>query len=167
MTVILNQETYNKLINIQKEFDSRVPEYLLPNIKVAYFVEFMEFQNTLEYFKAWKKNKGKPKDVQLDELADLLAFGTSMTAYHDIEYMEEVFTKFDGESTAREGFTTEGILSECSFLIQLLDEVEGPEHVAFMAIPISIAYDMFTVEELLEAYYNKMDINHSRQDNNY
>lgn len=32
----------------------------------------------METFKNWKKKPGKPLDVQLDELADMLAFGLSI-----------------------------------------------------------------------------------------
>ena len=37
-----------------------------------------EWFNTLETFKNWKKKPGKPLEVQLDELADMLAFGLSI-----------------------------------------------------------------------------------------
>ena len=54
-------------------------QHLIYDSKIAYVVEFFEWFNTLETFKNWKKKPGKPLDVQLDELADILAFGLSIT----------------------------------------------------------------------------------------
>ncbi|KMS39558.1 dUTPase, partial [Staphylococcus aureus] len=56
--------------------------------------EFFEWFNTLETFKNWKKKPGKPLDVQLDELADMLAFGLSI-ANQQADNMEEILGYLD------------------------------------------------------------------------
>ncbi|NGS86937.1 dUTPase, partial [Staphylococcus aureus] len=69
--------------------------------KVAYVVEFFEWFNTLETFKNWKKKPGKPLDVQLDELADMLAFGLSI-ANQQSDDMEEILD-----------YVEDGIFTDC------------------------------------------------------
>lgn len=78
MTNTLTIDQLQELLQIQKEFDDRIPTLNLRDSKIAYVVEFFEWFNTLETFKNWKKKPGKPLDVQLDELADMLAFGLSI-----------------------------------------------------------------------------------------
>ncbi|HDJ7404556.1 TPA: dUTPase, partial [Staphylococcus aureus] len=78
MNNTLTIDQLQELLQIQKEFDDRIPTLNLRDSKIAYVVEFFEWFNTLETFKNWKKKPGKPLDVQLDELADMLAFGLSI-----------------------------------------------------------------------------------------
>lgn len=70
MTNTLTVKQLEELLTIQKEFDDRIPTLNLQDSKIAYVVEFFEWFNTLETFKNWKKKRGKPLEVQLDELAD-------------------------------------------------------------------------------------------------
>ena len=74
MTNQVTENQLQELLQIQKNFDSRIPTLNLQDSKIAYVVEFFEWFNTLETFKNWKKKPGKPLDIQLDELADMLAF---------------------------------------------------------------------------------------------
>lgn len=162
MTVLLTKERYRKLLETQDAFDSRVPEYNIENIKIAYLVEFFEWWNTLETFKSWKQNKGKPKHVQLDELADLLAFGLSMQNYqsgisgaHEINSEKWDMRKFDNNN----------FLNDIETVIHALKyEIDYSIHVF---LPVAIAFVYYTVEELLKAYEAKMIVNHERQDNKY
>lgn len=162
MTVLLKKERYRKLLETQAAFDDRVPEYNIENIKIAYLVEFFEWWNTLEIFKSWKTNKGKPKHVQLDELADLLAFGLSMQNYqsgldlvHDITSAEYNIRKFDNSNFLNDiGTLVKGLKYEPDFCIHVF-------------LPVAIASIYYTVEELLNAYETKMLVNHQRQDNKY
>ncbi|EVA03855.1 phage dUTPase, partial [Staphylococcus aureus M0508] len=94
MTNTLTIDQLQELLQIQKEFDDRIPTLNLQDSKVAYVVEFFEWFNTLETFKNWKKKPGKPLDVQLDELADMLAFGLSI-ANQQADNMEEILGYLD------------------------------------------------------------------------
>src|SRR5699024_6245817 len=85
MANTITVDQLKELLQIQKDFDSRIPTLNLQDSKVAYVVEFFEWFNTLETFKNWKKNPGKPLDVQLDELADMLAFGLSIANQSDVK----------------------------------------------------------------------------------
>ena len=84
MTNTLTIDQLQELLQIQKEFDDRIPTLNLRDSKIAYVVEFFEWFNTLETFKNWKKKPGKPLDVQLDELADMLAFGLSIANQQEV-----------------------------------------------------------------------------------
>ncbi|MCD0971464.1 dUTPase, partial [Staphylococcus aureus] len=97
----LTIDQLQELLQIQKEFDDRIPTLNLQDSKVAYVVEFFEWFNTLETFKNWKKKPGKPLDVQLDELADMLAFGLSI-ANQQSDDMEEILD-----------YVEDGIFTDC------------------------------------------------------
>ncbi len=87
MTNTLTVDQLQELLQIQKKFDDRIPTLNLQDSKIAYVVEFFEWFNTLETFKNWKQKPGKPLDVQLDELADMLAFGLSIVNQQADEYL--------------------------------------------------------------------------------
>ena len=89
MNNTLTVEQLKELLQTQKNFDNRIPTLNLQDSKIAYVVEFFEWFNTLETFKNWKKKPGKPLDVQLDELADMLAFGLSITHQLNLDVTEE------------------------------------------------------------------------------
>lgn len=57
MTNQLTLEQLKELLQIQKDFDSRIPTINLQDSKIAYVVEFFEWFNTLETFKTGKRNQ--------------------------------------------------------------------------------------------------------------
>ncbi|HDJ7517400.1 TPA: dUTPase, partial [Staphylococcus aureus] len=155
-----------KLLQIQKEFDDRIPTLNLRDSKIAYVVEFFEWFNTLETFKNWKKKPGKPLDVQLDELADMLAFGLSIANQQadDTEeildyvedgifddYIDSVEIDFNDSDTVDEFMSDIGELYNSWFSINLF-------------LPFAIAIQYYTIDQLITAYKKKMKRNHERQD---
>ncbi|HHU6749855.1 TPA: dUTPase [Staphylococcus pseudintermedius] len=162
MTNQLTVEQLQELLQIQKEFDDRIPTLNLQDSKIAYVVEFFEWFNTLETFKNWKKKRGKPLEVQLDELADLLAFGLSIanqiseTAEEIIEAIEEYFDTFDFKDNR----------SAIDMIICVPEIVFGVNYFERMlvALAINIARDIYTIDDLITAYKKKMERNHARQD---
>ncbi|EVQ44881.1 dUTPase, partial [Staphylococcus aureus] len=90
MTNILTADQLQELLQIQKEFDDRIPTRNLNDTVASMIIEFVEWINTLEFFKNWKKQPGKPLDTQLDEIADYLAFSLQLTlTIVDEEDLEE------------------------------------------------------------------------------
>ncbi len=158
MTNQLTVEQLKELLQIQKEFDDRIPTLNLQDSKVAYVVEFFEWFNTLETFKNWKKKPGKPLDVQLDELADMLAFGLSVANQTDIDLKElkkslpNVEKKFDYKTSLIMDAFMEDVVNFG------LDEENA------VLLPLNIAYNLYTLEQLITAYKKKMERNHARQD---
>ncbi|EGQ0375742.1 dUTPase [Staphylococcus pseudintermedius] len=161
MTNTLTVEQLQELLKIQKEFDDRIPTLNLQDSKIAYVVEFFEWFNTLETFKNWKKKRGKPLEVQLDELADLLAFGLSIanqigeTAEEIIEAIEEYFDTFDFKDNQ----------STIDLIICVPEIVFGVNYFERMlvALAINIARDIYTIDDLIAAYKKKMERNHARR----
>ncbi|EIS6533705.1 dUTPase [Staphylococcus pseudintermedius] len=162
MTNQLTVDQLEELLTIQKDFDDRIPTLNLDDSKIAYVVEFFEWFNTLETFKNWKKKPGKPLETQLDELADLLAFGLSIanqigeTAEEIIEAIEEYFDTFDFKDNQ---FTIDMIICvpEVVFGVNYFERI-------FVALAINIARDIYTIDNLITAYKKKMERNHARQD---
>ena len=160
MTNNITKEQINDLLKIQKEFDDRIPTLNLQDSKVAYVVEFFEWFNTLETFKNWKKKPGKPLDVQLDELADLLAFGLSIANQLDVS---------NKESKNIIGMIENSFNSSKSATSYMDDICSGVYHdwlmlENYVSLPIGLGKQFYTIDQLITAYKQKMERNHARQD---
>lgn len=154
----LTTDQLKELLEIQKEFDSRIPTLNLQDSKVAYVVEFFEWFNTLETFKNWKKKPGKLLDVQLDELADMLAFGLSIANQSGVsvktleESLPNVERDFDYKTS--------------DIMYALIEDISnfGLGEEDPVLLPLNIAYNLYTIDQLITAYKKKMERNHARQD---
>ncbi|PCF64462.1 dUTPase [Staphylococcus pseudintermedius] len=169
MTNTLTVDQLQELLQIQKEFDDRISTLNLQDSKIAYVVEFFEWFNTLETFKNWKKNPGKPLDVQLDELADMLAFGLSIanqvgtTAKELKEVMEQIYNHEDfdgGKFNFKDAKFAESVIVGITEVV--FEEIYNDKELAILVI--DIARDIYTVDDLITAYKKKMERNHARQD---
>ncbi|WP_117216991.1 dUTP diphosphatase, partial [Staphylococcus aureus] len=115
--------------------------------------------NTLETFKNWKKKPGKPLDVQLDELADMLAFGLSIANQQEVTNEKLEY----GLSTLRkDGY----LYNESQSVWDFMSDVSnvGLEPLSAVIIPLDIAYNLYSIDQLIDAYKKKMKRNHKRQD---
>ncbi len=155
----LTVDQLQELLQIQKEFDDRIPTLNLGDSKIAYVVEFFEWFNTLETFKNWKKKPGKPLDVQLEELADMLAFGLSIANQQEVTNEKLEY----GLSTLRkDGY----LYNESQSVWDFMSDVSnvGLEPLSAVIIPLDIAYNLYSIDQLIDAYKKKMKRNHKRQD---
>ncbi|MDT1919629.1 dUTP diphosphatase [Staphylococcus aureus] len=155
----LTVDQLQELLQIQKEFDDRIPTLNLGDSKIAYVVEFFEWFNTLATFKNWKKKPGKPLDVQLDELADMLAFGLSIANQQEVTNEKLEY----GLSTLRkDGY----LYNESQSVWDFMSDVSnvGLEPLSAVIIPLDIAYNLYSIDQLIDAYKKKMKRNHERQD---
>lgn len=157
MTNTLTVDQLQELLKIQKEFDDRIPTLNLQDSKIAYVVEFFEWFNTLETFKNWKKKPGKPLDVQLDELADMLAFGLSIANQTNvnIEELEPLLPNWESEFNYKNS----------NIIYDFMEDVTnfGIEEENAVILPFNIAYNLYSIDQLITAYKNKMERNHARQ----
>lgn len=163
MTNTLTVDQLQELLQIQKEFDDRIPTLNLQDSKVAYVVEFFEWFNTLETFKNWKKKPGKPLDVQLDELADILAFGLSIANQQGFEeYDRDLFF----ESFDEEYFLDFPYLRNQDMIYDMMSEFYDDDLTSIrrLVIVFKIAEQLYTIDQLIDAYKKKMKRNHERQD---
>ena len=169
MTNTITVDQLKELLQIQKDFDSRIPTLNLQDSKVAYVVEFFEWFNTLETFKNWKKNPGKPLDVQLDELADMLAFGLSIVNQQErdeilIESIVDAVLKDNkphGEFDFSKPDVTKTMVTGIPEVIMENSEVSK---LYALALPFGLAIQYYTIDQLITAYKKKMRVNHARQD---
>ncbi len=146
----LTVDQLQELLQIQKEFDDRIPTLNLGDSKIAYVVEFFEWFNTLETFKNWKKKPGKPLDVQLDELADMLAFGLSIANQQEVTNEKLEY----GLSTLRkDGY----LYNESQSVWDFMSDVSnvGLEPLSAVIIPLDIAYNLYSIDQLIDAYKRK------------
>ncbi|HHQ6759051.1 dUTPase [Staphylococcus aureus] len=166
MTNTLTIDQLQELLQIQKEFDDRIPTLNLEDSKIAYVVEFFEWFNTLETFKNWKKKPGKPLDVQLDELADILAFGLSI-ANQQAKNIEEILDYVEeGEFTDYIEYVEIDFNDSCvvgDFMLDIAELYAG-WYIHNLFLPFAIAIEYYSIDQLIDAYKKKMKRNHERQD---
>lgn len=158
MTNTLTVDQLQELLQIQKEFDDRIPTLNLQDSKIAYVVEFFEWFNTLETFKNWKKKPGKSLDVQLDELADMLAFGLSIA--NQRYSTGEMVMKHHFDSNIDLPLHLETYNS--NELLNILDYVSDYKLEVQFATQLANKY--YSIDQLISAYKKKMERNHNRQD---
>lgn len=169
MTNTITVDQLKELLQIQKDFDSRIPTLNLQDSKVAYVVEFFEWFNTLETFKNWKNNPGKPLDVQLDELADLLAFGLSIVNQQErdeilIESIVDAVLKDNkphGEFDFSKAYVTKTMVTG---IPEVILENSDVSKLYGLALPFGLSIQYYTIDQLIKAYKKKMTHNHLRQD---
>lgn len=166
MTNTLTVEQLQELLQIQKDFDDRIPNLNSQDSKIAYVVEFFAWFNTLETFKNWKKKQGKSLEVQLDKLADLLALGLSIANQEEkdtesiLDNIEEGdFSDFLIEENVN--FDDFEVLD--SFLVDISD-LMFCWYGYNLFLPFAIANHYYTIDDLITAYKKKMKRNHARQD---
>ncbi|MDK4072049.1 dUTPase [Staphylococcus pseudintermedius] len=166
MTNTLTVEQLQELLQIQKEFDDRIPTLNLQDSKIAYVVEFFEWFNTLETFKNWKKKRGKPLEVQLDELADLLAFGLSIA--NQVEKDTESILDNINDGSFNDFLMYENVnFDDFEVLDSFLVDINDLMFCWYgynLFLPFAIANHYYTIDQLITAYKKKMERNHARQD---
>ena len=171
MNNTLTVEQLKELLQTQKNFDNRIPTLNLQDSKIAYVVEFFEWFNTLETFKNWKKKPGKPLDVQLDELADMLAFGLSITHQLNLDVTEETVENLNNIMQAAKDIDKHlddiGILSEVYTNLGkniFNRDSTNSDALTFLTYPFAFSVEYYSLDQLIDAYNKKMDVNHARQD---
>ena len=169
MTNQLTVDQLEELLQIPKDFDSRIPTLNLQDSKIAYVVEFFEWFNTLETFKNWKKKPGKPLDVQLDELADMLAFGLSIANQSENDESSKEFLLYsiskDENVYGDYDFTKKDVAKSVitDMPVSIFENSEVSKILA-LSLPFVLAKHYYTIDQLIDAYKKKMERNHARQD---
>ena len=154
MTDTLTVDQLQELLQIQKEFDDRIPTLNLQDSKIVICGRIFEWFNTLETFKIGRRNQVKPLDVQLDELADMLAFGLSMPINEDIEsileYLKEgYFTDYMYDVEI--DFGSDDIVDD---FMSDIDKLYN-EWFSVVVLPFAIAKHYYTIDQLIDSYKRK------------
>ncbi len=177
MTNTITVEQLKELLQIQKEFDDRIESKTSLNRYNAYVVEFFEWYNTIEPFKDWKKNKGKPREEQLDELSDMMAFALAHWLLDGNWCDNTQFSHMPKESDLYRFVADEiDLAKEMKFIkerdpnridtfskLSVNQIMKKLENVSLLFV-FKIAIEYYSVPELIEAYKKKMQRNHDRQD---
>lgn len=167
----LTVDQLQELLQTQKEFDDRISTLNLQDSKIAYVVEFFEWFNTLETFKNWKKKPGKPLDVQLDELADMLAFGLSITHQLNLDVTEETVENLNNIMQAAKDIDKH--LDDIDILSEVYTNLgknifnrdsTNSDALTFLTYPFAFSVEYYSLDQLIDAYNKKMEVNHARQD---
>ncbi|HHX0002850.1 TPA: dUTP diphosphatase, partial [Staphylococcus aureus] len=110
-----------------------------------------------------KKKPGKPLDVQLDELADMLAFGLSIANQQGFDEYDRVlfFESFDEEYLIDFPY-----LRNQEMIYDMMSEFYDDDlsSIRRLVLVFKIAEQLYTIDQLIDAYKKKMKRNHERQD---
>ena len=173
MTDLLTKEQLKELFEIQAEFDNRIPTRNLEDTVASLFIEFVEWINTLEFNKNWKKHPGKPLEVQLDELADFLAFNLQLglLCKEAWEWDADVFDKsldvmveMVNEHQTLPKLQSVSFVHSLNKLTQVFTKEIDDSVFQVVLLPFLYANQYYSIEQLIDAYKKKMQHNHRRQD---
>lgn len=173
MTSQLTKEQLRELFEIQEQFDKRILTKNLEDTVASLIIEFVEWVNTLEFNKNWKKHPGKLLEVQLDELADLLAFclQLGLTCKDAWEWDDDAFdesldtmVEMVNEQETLPKLTSANFVYTVNMLTDMFTKQIDHSIFQVVLMPFLYANQYYSIEQLIEAYKKKMQHNHDRQD---
>lgn len=130
---------------------------------LALLVELGEFANETRCFKFWSFKKPSSKDIILDEYADGLHFFLSLGIILGFDCFE-----YESKDKEENFDLTESLLdlyNEVSLLKSKFSKEQFTKAFSlFLQIPFSMGYNG---NDIFDAYLKKLEVNHSRQENNY
>lgn len=156
--LFLDQEKLDKEIQINHNvtYASTRDKRLL-----AFLVELGELANATRCFKFWSNKPSETKERILDEYADGLHFILSIGVDFGYE-----FDTLKCRASSKD--ITKGILSIYddfnNFYIERSFDGYVKTFTSFLSL---VAILKFTEQELIDAYYKKLDVNYQRQKDNY
>ncbi|HEC2148461.1 TPA: dUTPase [Staphylococcus delphini] len=167
MTNTLTVEQLEELLTIQKEFDDRIPTKNLNDTVASMIIEYVEWVNTLEFFKNWKKTPGKDLDTQLDELSDFLAFNLQLALEvidgNELNKCIDVMVNLVEEEDLPRLHSVYFVHALHTLTGQFVNGIDS-SIVQVIVMPFLYANQYYSIEQLIDAYKKKMERNHARQD---
>lgn len=170
-----------ELLDTQRKFSESLNKKVSANQYVfAMNIEISELLNTLPW-KWWKNNHTIDKEKSLDELADVLAFWLSWyNLYFDNHRKTASILDVDLYSREVEGLEAailKGIAKETASNPNILSvhyednytmvQLETAGQRLGKLIAVTMYHTGAKLQEVIDAYHKKMDINWERQKNNY
>jgi dimeric dUTPase (all-alpha-NTP-PPase superfamily) len=163
---------------IYKRFDLKNQRELIPGLMLALKVELGELANTTRCFKHWSSKEAEDPAVILEEYADNMAFTISIGIISGflIEmdtgqrlYYPIITARIEGREQEYKNHLT----AQFNKVFKRIQELEGSgyEYIAFIKLfqeLLNLAASLgFTLQDIDEAYRNKSNINHERQEAGY
>ncbi|MCE5728895.1 dUTPase [Staphylococcus pseudintermedius] len=166
MTNTLTVEQLEELLQIQKEFDDRIPTKNLNDTVASMIIEYVEWVNTLEFFKNWKKTPGKDLDTQLDELSDFLAFNLQLALEvidgNELNKFIDFMVNLVEEEDLPRLHSVYFVHALHTLTGQFVNGIDS-SIVQVIVMPFLYANQYYTIDQLITAYKKKMERNHARQ----
>jgi dimeric dUTPase (all-alpha-NTP-PPase superfamily) len=173
--------TIRELISKQLDLDAVIAEEkklgnpyhvrYFDKTRLALFTEIGEYANETRCFKYWSQKKPAAKEVQLEELVDILHFTLKLMVFKRVnlpilydEYMQktlkDIFVRLKCYVSAKQELTDH---INCLFVSAAARNYDSVlERICTIAI-----HQGYTPEELEEAYLRKREINIKRQEEKY
>lgn len=158
-----------KLFELQENLDERIRENhglqgesLFSRKILALQVELAELANETRCFKFWSDKKPSDKGVILEEYVDCLHFILTLgieKKFTDIELDDKELLQYDITAQFLNLYIDINDFVVCSSRDQYVTLFED-----FFSLGKILG---FTVDEIEEAYYEKNNVNHKRQDEGY
>ncbi|MCD8195384.1 MAG: dUTP diphosphatase [Coprobacillus sp.] len=164
----INKINLDNLFSLQSDLDKEIMvnhnvTYESTRVKreLALLDEVGELMNSTRSFKFWSLKGSESKERVLDEYSDGLHFLLSLGLTFNVSSHE--FSYFDYNLEINDMFLK--VYNDVIDFIRKEDE-ESYQN-AFTSF-LSLIYPLgFNIDELIEAYYKKMNVNHIRQQTNY
>lgn len=158
----------NKLFQLQRNLDERIiaehnlhKESLFSKKVLALQVEISELANETRCFKFWSNKGPSDKSTILEEYVDCLHFILSLGLEKNYVNLEPMMLDHDNDLT--ETFINIYIDINDFFVCSSKDNYKTLFE-DFLCLGKNLG---FTSEEVENAYFQKNDVNHQRQDNGY
>lgn len=157
MTNTITVDQLKELLQIQKDFDSRLPTLNLEDSKAAYVVKFFKWFDALETLQTFENlniNRDKAFEVQLNELSDMLLFGLSIANQSEFDdYDIESFF----ESWKLEDFISPDYLTNTKMIYDMMEEFcDEITSIRGLMIMFKIAEQLYSIDQIITAYKVKM-----------
>ena len=109
--------------------------------------------------------------MQLDELADMLAFGLSITHQLNLEITDETVENLNNIMQAAKDMDKH--LDDIDILLEVYTNLgknifnrdsTNSDALTFLTYPFAFSVEYYSLDQLIDAYNKKMEVNHARQD---
>ncbi|KXZ39714.1 Dimeric dUTPase, all-alpha-NTP-PPase (MazG) superfamily [Alkalithermobacter thermoalcaliphilus JW-YL-7 = DSM 7308] len=162
-----------KLYFLQKELDEKINithnlhGHSLTSYKIlALNVELSELANETRCFKFWSNKKSSPKNIVLEEFVDCLHFILSIGLDLGFDFIS--FEDIKSIHSSKDGDISLKFLEVFDSISKLKNSLSKSDYINMFSSFISLANELNLSEsEIEDAYIQKNNINHLRQEEGY
>lgn len=145
---------------IQQKHNISINEEIINKQVIALIVEIAEFANEIKTFKYWKKDQTRNEAKVLEEYADVLHFFISLAIKNNIDPFFEIGTY--------EGDINNNLLKILKNVVKF-EETKNANFlmagfISFLEISQWLNY---SIDTMIDSYYQKLKINFDRVASNY
>lgn len=128
---------------------------------LALLIELSELANSTRCFKYWSNKPSEPKERVIDEYADSLHFLLSLGIDLGIDNYEYDYLPRDEDLSSL-------FVKIYQLVSNFIDDRTNENYKEMFDLFLSIGEKLnFSINEIIDAYFSKLDVNYKRQDTNY